>query len=110
MDRRLSVSESNSEGIGEGFWKGRRVRYRQGRLVIKLSPRAGPNMSAEECLQAVVDATPGASCLRGPNRMGRAVIALPADIDVLRVAEDIDTRDDVAYAEPDLIDSECDRS
>lgn len=108
MDRRSSASESNREGIGEGSWKGRRVCYRRGRLVIKLSPREGSNMSAEKCLQAVIDATPGASCLRGPSRTGRAVIALPVDANVLRVAEDLDARDDVAYAEPDLIDSEGD--
>jgi hypothetical protein len=92
-------------------WKNRNIRYRTDRLVVKLSPAAAKLVADPVMLlQAILDAVPGATCLRGPGRSGRVVIGVPDGTDVLAVTSQLDYRDDVEYAEPDIIDAGVDEN
>jgi len=105
-DQPFSESSGAKSKIRDGMWKDRKIRYRTDQLVVKFSPAAAtlvpdPGM----LLQGILDVVPGATCLRGPSRTGRVVITVPAGTDVPSVASRLDSRDDVEYAEPDIVDT-----
>lgn len=102
----FSRSSGDIPQIRDGVWKGDMIRYRTDRLVVKISSvaarlKSDPNM----LIQGILDEVPGATCLRGPGRTGRMVISLPIGTDALSVASQLDSRDDVEYAEPDIVDT-----
>jgi len=49
----------------------------------------------------------GCSIERGPNRQGRILLSTSADTDIATLLATLNSREDVAYAELDTIDSEA---
>ena len=92
----------------EGDWDGRKVRYRSGRVVLKLSKSVlASGSNPEEYLQNILDTVPGSVCVRTPSRSGRALISVPENMDVPALAAELARRDDLDYAEPDVVDTEA---
>jgi thermitase len=96
---------ARNEMIAEGEWQDRAARYRRNRLVVKFKPPAGDDVAAVARAAADVSAAiPGGAVVRAPSHTGRAVFSVDPSADVIALAKEISARDDVEYAEPDIVD------
>lgn len=102
------LQDKPSERIAEGQWQGKPIRYFKDRMIVKFNPI--PEMSAatlENLSNRVLAAIPQAALVRQSEKRGRAVFAVAPSTDVLRVAQELSQRDDIEYAEPDVVDAEA---
>jgi hypothetical protein len=82
------------------------ARPRPVRAVVKLADSAlSSGTGPERLLQAILAEVGGAAGVRGPNRRGRAVVSISEGTDVSAFLATLNGRDDVAYAELDVVDS-----
>jgi hypothetical protein len=72
---------------------------RLNRVVVKVAPAA----SAEAVAPELVEAVDGSQLVR-VSPSGRVVLLLPDTADAVAVAAALSDREDVAYAEPDVVD------
>ncbi len=94
--------------VREGKWKGKDVRYRTNRIIVKFKP-ISPDSEAtiESVTEAVLRAIPKGAVLRLPRATGRALFSVDPSADIPSLAEELSKRDDLEYAEPDVVDSEA---
>jgi len=103
------MAPDTSEGdhaVQEGMWNGRPTRYRPNRIIVQFNAAAlNPDTSLDQLMQGVVAAIPGGQLIRLSQKSGRAVFAVAASTDIIALATALSAREDVEYAEPDLVDS-----
>ena len=100
-DHQTTISD-----IKEGQWKNKPIRYRVGRLIVKFKKiPAGSDMSATLLTDSLLADLPDGSLARPIRSTGRAIFNLKPDTSISQIAKQISKRDDVEYAEPDVIDS-----
>lgn len=91
--------------IAEGRWQRATVEYFPRRLIIKLKTPADAGEHAEMVRSAEsIASEAGGSLVRGPSHTGRIVVELGEGAMALDVAKSFTKRDDVDYAEPDVVD------
>jgi thermitase len=101
-------ASSKPERIRTGRWKSKEVRYRAGRIIVKLKPVPEETSAAVQSVcRRVCEAIPDGAMLRRPGKRGRVVYAIGEKEDVVAVARKITRLDEVEYAEPDVIDHAC---
>src|SRR4051794_41275627 len=88
--------------VVSGTWEGTQAQFRARRVIVKLRRR--PDVDAIAAVQDIASALPGGQVARAPSRTGRIVYDIGPDAEVTAVARDLANRDDVEYAEPDVID------
>jgi subtilisin family serine protease len=91
--------------VVEGEWQGKKAKFRADRIVVGLK---GPsNVTASDASKAICDAIvknlPNTKVLRYPKRSRVAVFQVPEGSDIPALAQQIAQRDEVRYAEPDLV-------
>jgi hypothetical protein len=100
------ITEVSSRATKEGRWKKRKIRYLPGRIIVKFKPvPEDAERTARSLVDDVSSALPDGALIRPLRGSGRAVFALDPGASVGRLAERISKRDDVEYAEPDVVDS-----
>jgi hypothetical protein len=101
-------ASSKPERIRTSRWKGKEIRYRPGRMIVKLKPVVEETSEAvRSACQRVCEAIPDGAMLRRPGKRGRAIFAVGAKQDVVSVARKIARLGEVEYAEPDVVDHAC---
>jgi hypothetical protein len=86
-------------------WNGRKVLHYTNRLIVKFKPLPpDTDRSASDIVESVRAALPLGAVIRAPKASGRTLFGVSADVDVVKLAEEISQRPDVEYAEPDVID------
>lgn len=100
--------EDSSRRVDSGTWKRRKVEYLAQRVIVKFKVDNEGEEGGEAALKVACDAVceqlPGGRVLRRPSRTARAVMGVKQGESVTKLAREISKRDDVVYAEPDLID------
>ena len=95
-----------SLGIDEGTWNRESIRFRSNRVIVKFRPIAEDSSETVESLcDDVASAIPGGTLIRPPRATGRAIFAVESGASIPRLAHELSNRDDVEYAEPDVVDS-----
>jgi hypothetical protein len=101
-------ASSKRERILKGRWKSKDIRYRAGRIIVKLKPPAEETTEAvQSACRRISDAIPDGAMLRRPGKRGRVLYAVGDKEDVVAVARKITRLDEVEYAEPDVVDHAC---
>lgn len=89
----------------ESDWKGRNVLHFTNRLIVKFKPvPADSDRAAAEIVESVRKDLPAGVVLRPAKASGRVLFGVAPDADVVKLAQEIASRPDVEYAEPDVID------
>lgn len=103
-----SRGDRDRANIATGEWNGQQVEYFTDRVIIKLAPpaadEAGRTRSFEEIYYDLVQDIPGGELKRPPSATGRMVCTIAPEADPREVASKLSQRDDVAWAEPDVVD------
>jgi hypothetical protein len=100
------ASADLGRAIREGQWDGRRIRYFAGRVIVKFKPPPpDTDENAVSMSDDVARELPGGRVKRYPRLTGRAVLGFDPTEDVFEVAARLSNRPDVAYAEPDVVDT-----
>ncbi|VAX37690.1 hypothetical protein MNBD_UNCLBAC01-292 [hydrothermal vent metagenome] len=89
----------------EGEWRGKKVKFRPDRVVIKLKvvkKEKECGFLKDKC-KDICKLVPDAKIFRYPKKMPIFVLRVPEKSNVVELAEKISKRDDVVYAEPDFI-------
>lgn len=92
-----------NRNIVDGEWNGERIRYRRDRLIVKLKASDHAE-SLERAVSEITAAIPGSRLIRRPSSSGRLLLAVDPSADVTELAASLMERDDVEYAEPDVVD------
>ena len=76
------------------------------RLIVtfRADPEASAEMLEQRC-ETLLEIIPEGKMIRPPSKSGRVVFSVDPNADLRRLAEEISRREDVEYAEPDIIDS-----
>lgn len=91
--------------VHDGEWAGGRARYVANRVIVKLRPATEESPATLDALaHTLEEAIDGGRMLRPPSRTRRVVLGIGAGADPAAVAAELADRDDVEYAEPDLVD------
>lgn len=91
--------------IAEGKWQKESIQYFPRRLIVKLKTPSDASEHAEMVGRAEsVAAEIGGSLVRPPSHTGRLVIELGDGAKALDAAKSFSKREDVEYAEPDVVD------
>lgn len=99
-------SKPPDKRIKEGEWKRKRIRYLTGQVVVKFKPRPEDSAQAVKNLcEEIAKSLPKGTVKRFPRATGRAVFTFDSKESVFQLAKELSKRDDVAYAEPDIVDS-----
>lgn len=89
-------------------WQKQDIRYHERRIIVKFkAPPADSDVKLDDMLQSVAEQIPGGRVLRRPKASGRALFYVGPEGDVLKLATELSKRDDVEYAEPDVMDREA---
>lgn len=92
--------------IRDGIWKGRPVRYRADRIIVAFNPAAlSTHGTLEQLAESILAVIPDGRLIRLSPRSGRAIFGVAPTADIIELADALSTRDEVNYAEPDLVDS-----
>lgn len=106
MIRKPGAREGAAANVTEGEWKGRKVPFRSNRVIVKLKPMEGDSSAAVAArVEAIQAEVPDGRMLRQPTHTGRMVLSVAEGEDVVKLARRLSRRDDVEYAEPDVIDT-----
>jgi subtilisin family serine protease len=91
--------------IMEGEWKGKTVKFRPDRIIIKLktnTKKKGYEFLKDKC-EEISRLVPDSKVIRYPEKTALLVLRIPEKSNVVELAEEISKRDEVVYAEPDFI-------
>lgn len=101
----LPEENENTRHVATGKWGRKNVEYLDGRVIIKFKtpPGESDQASISHRCAMVISETEGAQVARPPGENGRALLTVP-DGDVISTAKALNARNDVEYAEPDVID------
>ncbi|WP_431283643.1 S8 family serine peptidase [Humitalea sp. 24SJ18S-53] len=106
MIRKRGSREETTVNVTDGTWQGAKVRFRSNRIIVKLKAAEGDSVQALESSMASIQAmVPGSRMLRAPSRTGRFVLILGEAENIPELALQLSRRDDIEYAEPDVIDT-----
>jgi hypothetical protein len=99
-------SRNLARDVREAEWNGRSIRYFAGQIIVKFNaPPPDSDKNAVSLSDEIARELPGGRVKRYPRLTGRAVFNFDATQDALEVAKRLSARPDVAYAEPDVVDS-----
>ncbi|MCH8034417.1 MAG: S8 family serine peptidase [Bacteroidetes bacterium] len=89
----------------EGEWKGKKVKFRPDRIVVKLkvAKREKEYEFLKDKCEDISRLVPDSKVLRYPQKTPLLVLRVPEKSNVVELAEEISKRDDVVYAEPDFV-------
>lgn len=91
--------------IAEGKWQRESIQYFPRRLIVKLrTPTDATEFAEMTGMAESVASEAGGSLVRPPSSTGRIVIELGEGAQALEAARTFTKRDDVEYAEPDVVD------
>ena len=93
---------SGQSDIQGGVWEGQWVKYRPHRIIVKFNPTTQSLRDLSEILVAII---PGGRLIRLSQKTGRVIYDVAKDTDIIELASKLSIRDDVNYAEPDIVDS-----
>lgn len=99
--------EGAAENIASGEWEGQPAQFYNDRIIVKLKPPEGQEgiASFEDLYAGVAEAVPGGDLVQAPSPTGRVVLSVDASADIPALAQELSSRDDVEWAEPDVVDS-----
>ena len=100
--------EGAAENIASGEWEGQPAQFYSDRIIVKLKPPEGEEgiaPSFEDLYEGVAGAVPGGELVEPPSPTGRVVLSVEAAADIPALAQELSARDDVEWAEPDVVDS-----
>ena len=91
--------------VVEGEWKGKKVKFRPDRIVVKLktTKKEKKYQFLKDKCNDISRLVPDSTVLRYPQKTPLLVLKVPEKSNVVELAEEISKRDDVNYAEPDFI-------
>jgi thermitase len=93
------------DNVESGQWEGKPAQYYSDRIIVKLRPPAEETISFEQLYSDVAEAVPGGELMQAPSPTGRVVMSVDPATDIPALAEELSSRDDVEWAEPDVVDS-----
>jgi hypothetical protein len=99
--------EAQPENIASGEWEGRPAAFYSDRIIVKLKAPADDedaSQSFERRYNSIQQEIPGGELLQPPSPTGRIVCAVEPSTDIPELAAALSARDDVAWAEPDVVD------
>ena len=98
--------EGQEDNIASGEWEGQPAEFYTDRIVIKLNPPAEGErgQSFEDRYDSIQADIPGGAILHPPSPSGRLVAAVEPATDIPQLAAELSKRDDIAWAEPDVVD------
>lgn len=89
-----------------GKWKGKRMNFFSNRVIVRFKV---PSQDLDRALHSMCDSVcksiPDGALRRMAKHGGRALFTFNRDEDVVDIAKSLSKRNDVEYAEPDVIDS-----
>jgi len=95
-------SPTSGRQVSEGIWRGKRVRFLAGQVIVKLKPLE-EGQDARRVSERIAQAF--SARVKGyPDDSGRMLLVFDRRRDVLEVARQLSDRPDVEYAEPDVAD------
>jgi Subtilase family len=95
-----------ADNIQSGEWEGQPADYYTDRIIVKLKqPDADTPASFDQLYDSVAQDIPGGQPLGPPSPTGRIVASVDPSTDVTELAAQLSARDDVEWAEPDVVDS-----
>jgi subtilisin family serine protease len=97
--------DQGPDNIASGEWEGQPAQFYNDRIIVKLKPRAEGVASFDELYSDVSAAIPGGELLQSPSATGRIVASVDPSTDIPALAAELSSRDDVEWAEPDVVDS-----
>lgn len=101
----IPEEEERGRAVAEGTWEGESVRFLPRRLIVKLNPLPEDTETSLTALgESVAAELPGGRIVRPPRHTRRVVVEVAAEEDVMSLAAQVSGRDDVEYAEPDVVD------
>jgi len=92
------------DNVASGEWEGQPARYYNDRIIIKLKPPEDAATSFEDVYYNVARDIPGGELIQSPSPTGRMVCSVEPSTDIAQLAADLSARDDVDWAEPDVVD------
>ncbi len=99
-------NDAQARNVTTGEWEGQQTAYRSDRLIVKLkAPAEESAKSVDEICADIAEAIPGGEQWTPSGSTGRMLYSVAPDADPAKVAAEISARDDVEYAEPDVIDT-----
>ena len=105
-DAMVSDTPQGDRTIQKGTWKGRPIRYRSNRIIVKFNPAVqNADTSLDQLIETIAAIIPGGQLIRLSQKSGRAIFGVASTVDIIELANVLSARDDVDYAEPDLVDS-----
>ena len=91
--------------VKSGRWKGKPCNYRSNRVIVKLKPVAEETTeSIDNVCNSIAHDIPSGHVFRSPKASGRVVYSVDPSADIPNLAKQLARREDVEYAEPDVID------
>jgi thermitase len=94
------------DNVESGEWEGQPAQFYNDRIIVKLKPRDEEGgASFESVYSEVAEAIPGGELLQTPSPAGRVVASVDPSTDIPALAAELSSRDDVEWAEPDVVDS-----
>ena len=92
--------------VREGTWGRARIRYFAGQVIVKFkAPPKDSDRTAQSLSNAIAAELRGGRVKKYPRATGRAVIAFDPNQEVFEVVKRLSDRPDVAYVEPDVVDT-----
>jgi subtilase family protein len=92
------------DNVASGEWRGQPTQYFTDRLVIKLKAPEDSARSLEDIYEEVARDIPDGGLRQAPSPAGRVVVSVEPGTDIPELAASISARDDVEWAEPDVVD------
>jgi subtilisin family serine protease len=96
--------EGEPDNIATAEWEGRQIRYYTDRVVVKLKAPEDSSKTFDDVYYDVVQDIPDGELQRPPSPSGRMVCRIAEEADPVEVASKLNERDDVEWAEPDVVD------
>jgi hypothetical protein len=97
--------EQANENIASGEWEGQPARFYSDRVIVKLKRPDEAAKGVEEIFADIAAEIPGGELRQAPSPTGRIVLSVDADTDIPELAAKLTARDDVEWAEPDVLDT-----
>ena len=97
--------EQGQDNIASGEWEGQQTQYYTDRIIVKLKPSEDASASLADIYYDVAKDIPGGELRQAPSPTGRIVCSVDPSTDIPDLAAKLSARDDVEWAEPDVLDS-----
>ena len=99
-------SKRPDDDIRDADWNNQKIRYFAGRVIVKFkAPPPDSDRTSKSMTDEIASELPGGRVKRYPKATGRAVIFFDPSEDIFDVIKRISAREDIEYAEPDIVDT-----